>query len=324
MPSKNTRNNMPSSDLKLVPENLRQFFYWMYERQEIWYNRFVLKKEQPWTKDKILQDYKFTNVYRELDRNSQWLIKNVIDVDGIKPFEVFWKVVVFRYFNLPELFDSMGGIPDYKKYNHEKFLNKVLKYKEKSGRVFTDAYMINPPKREEDRKLGLEGFYVKHITIFHNKAKEMYKRYKEMDDPNEFNKMLMELHCIAGFMAYEIYCDFCYTDWFKFSEDDFVNVGPGARFGLELLYPNLFVNRKNERYIKKLIELKDKADSFFRVFGFNDFKYYNKKNPKDYKNGKRLTLRCIEHSLCEYSKFWKQNLNVGKPRQKFVPKTKEL
>ena len=50
---------MPDSKLSLVGSNLKEFFYWMYERQNIWYRRFVAKKERPWTKDKILNEYKF-------------------------------------------------------------------------------------------------------------------------------------------------------------------------------------------------------------------------------------------------------------------------
>lgn len=311
---------MPSSDISLVSENMKMFHYWMYERQNIWYKRFALKENQPWTEDKILREYKFTNVYRDLDRNTQWLINNVINKEK-NNFEVFWKIVVFRYFNLPELFEYIGSIPDYSKYKELIFNKKIIEYKEKFGRVFTKAYMIHPPRSKEDRKLGLELFYCKNIKQFHNKAKNMWNRYLNMKNPEDFHLMMKELMSIADFMAYEIYCDLCYTDWFKWNENDFVNVGPGAKFGLEILFPSLLNIKTYNSYLKKLIFLKDKADVFFRLYNFMDFKYYNKNNLKKYKIGKHLTLRSIEHSLCEYSKYYKMRLNVGKPRQKFEPKT---
>lgn len=320
MPSKNTRKFMPKTKLRLVSSNLRDFFYWMYERQNIWYNRFVLKKKRPWTDDEILNDYKFTNVYRELDRNTDWLIKNVIN-KKLDSKNTMWKIIVFRYFNKPELFDFMGGIPDFNKYDKKKFDKSVIKYRDEHGRVFTDAYMINPPKQPQDKKLGIELFYCKHIGILHNKMdKIIWKGYEEIEDPAKFNKLLInELHCIAGFLAYEIYCDLCYTKWFKWNENDFVNVGFGAKFGLELLFPSV---RESKDYSNMLSYLKDNSNMYFNLFGFK-MKYYNKHNPSDYKSkfAKRMTLRTIEHSLCEFSKFWKMKLNVGKPRQKFQPKT---
>src|SRR5689334_7766826 len=69
---------LPNSKLSVSRPHLIEFFETMFERQEIWYKRFVEKKDRPWTKDKFFANHKFTNVYRELDRSSQWLINNVI------------------------------------------------------------------------------------------------------------------------------------------------------------------------------------------------------------------------------------------------------
>lgn len=323
MPSQNTRKFMPDNNLVLVSKNLKQFYYWMFERQNIWYKRFALKEKQPWTKDKILQDYKFTNVYRELDRNTIWLINNVIKDKSLTNKEMFWKIVVFRYFNKPELFEYIGGIPELKEFTFKDFFRKVNDYKQKEGRVFTDAYMINPPKKKEDRDLGIEGFYCKNVRDFKDRIDEIWNVYKNSVKPKEFIEILKTLNCVADFIAYEIYCDLTYTDWFKYTDLDYVNVGPGAKFGLELIFPKLYLNRKEKRYLEKLNFLKDNFERFMKLLNY-DFKYYNVKNLLDYKNGKKIGLRCIEHSLCEYSKYWKMKINVGKPRQKFVPKTKKF
>lgn len=322
MPSKNTRKSMPSSELTLVPKNLKNFYYWMYERQNIWYRRFVLNKERPWTENKILHEYNFTNVYRQLDKESQWLIKNVIKKEK-DPKCMLWKIIVFRYFNKHELFEFIGKVPSLEDYDPKEFEKSVLAFKKKNGRVFTQAYMINPPKRKEDIEIGIERFYCKNIKYLFDNIDSIWKCYKESKRPEELDNKLRSLPCIAGFMSYEIYCDLTYTKWFKYKDNDFVNVGPGAKFGLELIFPNLFVNRKISRYIDKLYFLRDNADKFFKLYGFK-FKYYNENDPKDYANGMRLGNRSIEHSLCEFSKYFKMLENVGKPRQKFVPKTKKL
>lgn len=305
MEKKNVRSFMPKSTIKVHKGNLKLFFYWVYERQNIWYNRFFLKKNAPWTEDEILRIYKFTNVYRELDYNSQWLIRNVIQNTKNK-MNMLWKILVFRYFNKPELFEFMGGVPSYEKYNAEVFENYVLKFREKYGRPFTNAYLINPPKKQSEKKLGIDRFYCFHIERLHTNMVELWMVYKKSKEPKQLIKWFIKnMKCVSNFMAYEFYCDLCYTHWFKFGENDFVNVGPGAKAGIELIFP---ITRIRKNWVSKLEFLQRNADYYLKKFGFEDFKYYN---------GKKLTLRCIEHSLCEFFKYWKQIHKVGKQRIEF-------
>lgn len=67
------------TDFEHIEAEVRSFFTTMYERQLIWYKRFILKlPRDQWTSDIIFNKYRFTNVYRELDRASQWLLYNII------------------------------------------------------------------------------------------------------------------------------------------------------------------------------------------------------------------------------------------------------
>jgi len=51
----------------LDAESLDLFWQFIAERQKVWYRRVVEGRPAPWTDDDILQEYRFTNVYRELD-----------------------------------------------------------------------------------------------------------------------------------------------------------------------------------------------------------------------------------------------------------------
>src|SRR5437868_1164555 len=53
--------------------------YWQFaaERQAIFFRR-ANGDTPPWTGDKILQEYKFTNAYRASDRVSQFLIRHIV------------------------------------------------------------------------------------------------------------------------------------------------------------------------------------------------------------------------------------------------------
>ncbi len=63
--------------------------YWRFavERQNIFFNR-LLGYEAPWTRDAVMDKYKFTNAYRVLDRVSQFLISNIINPDISLNFHV--------------------------------------------------------------------------------------------------------------------------------------------------------------------------------------------------------------------------------------------
>ena len=74
--------------------------YWRFaaERQEIFFNR-LREFLPPWSKDPILQAYKFTNAYRVTDRVSQYLIKEVIYKGDQRPEELLFRILLFKLFN---------------------------------------------------------------------------------------------------------------------------------------------------------------------------------------------------------------------------------
>lgn len=43
------------------------FFEFVFDRQAVWHKRTALGLPAPWTDDNILQNFRFCNVYRELD-----------------------------------------------------------------------------------------------------------------------------------------------------------------------------------------------------------------------------------------------------------------
>lgn len=58
-------------------ENFQYYLNFMVERMEIFWKRYF-HVPFPLTDDPIFREFKFTNVYRALDRVSQYLIGNVI------------------------------------------------------------------------------------------------------------------------------------------------------------------------------------------------------------------------------------------------------
>ena len=66
------------SESLVVLDNLKSFYQFVYDRQKVWHNRFVLKRPQgEWTDNEILRRSKYTNVFRELDRGTLWWDRNI-------------------------------------------------------------------------------------------------------------------------------------------------------------------------------------------------------------------------------------------------------
>ena len=82
-------------------EMLKRYWEFAVERQNIFYNKLE-NKSQPYTDNPILQNYKFCNAYRVLDRVSQFLLKEVIYSKKEYGLEdTVFRILYFKIFNLP-------------------------------------------------------------------------------------------------------------------------------------------------------------------------------------------------------------------------------
>lgn len=80
-----------------ISELMDTLWYWMRERHSIHERRFA--GQTAWTEDPILQDYKFTNLFRVFDRNTQFILNEVIPDGPSDLTETSFRIVLFRTFN---------------------------------------------------------------------------------------------------------------------------------------------------------------------------------------------------------------------------------
>ena len=273
--------NLPNESLSIYEPHLKLFFELMYERQLIWKRRFIDKKERPWTNNKIFQDYKFTNVYRELDRNSQWQIKNILLDETLSLKNLVWKMMVFRFFNNPETFTFdaknkkiqsdlfkdntelisatkwKNGIPDYDEYNEDEFSKFISGVRASGQNPYTAAYLINSGiGQSRDYR------YTRIVIPFlHKNMNNLIIKVKTAKKPEDIIEFLKTFPGIADFIAHEFYQDFTYISkytskkFMKFDQNDYTNVGPGASLGIRLIYPNLKTIKEQKRAIYQLKEI---------------------------------------------------------------------
>ncbi len=136
------------------------YFQFVAERHQIFLRRHD-GQSQPWTDDPILAAYPFTNVFRVLDRNSQYILQNVIQKGSQDLHEAFFRVLLFRTFNKIEtwefLEESLGTIT-WKDFNLQKY-DRVLSSVD--GAVYNSVYIMPAP----GRAFGFDRNYLNHLRL---------------------------------------------------------------------------------------------------------------------------------------------------------------
>ena len=122
---------------KLKAANLKKLLYWMEERQRIYLHRRD-GDPWPWTKDPILQRYRFCNTYREQDRETVWLREN-----WLKPYadhiNLWFAVCMFRQINWSPALAEIG-FP--KTWDPRRVLRVMEARRARGEKLYTSAYML--------------------------------------------------------------------------------------------------------------------------------------------------------------------------------------
>lgn len=324
---------LPDENLSVYEPFLQLFFETMYERMMIWKRRFIEQKPQPWTENAILRDSKFTNVYRELDRNSQWQIRNILLDDSLSPVNLIWKLMVFRFFNNPETFKRgvewrgwRNGIPDWKDYDEDDFVSFIEEVRKSGQNPYTNAYLINSMSAPGKSRDWCYTRLV--IPTLHKCIPQLISVVRNADSPESIITYLKTVPAVADFIAHEFYQDFTYIprytdrEFMRFTQNDFTNVGPGASVGIRLIYPNLKTAREQKQAIYWLRDAAEEQLTKIGTLKGEPMGYLEwDKESKEYKLTDKcnITLHQIEMWLCEFQKYWKMMIGEGKQRSKFVP-----
>ena len=120
-------------------DNTREFIKFVIARHAIYVAR-KSKREWPWTKDPILRQYKFCNIYRELDRVTRWISANWRQPNQNDPDFWFAAFLARRCINLPATLSVVGyPIP----WKPDVFLDAIECRSKMGKRVFnSDAYKV--------------------------------------------------------------------------------------------------------------------------------------------------------------------------------------
>lgn len=284
--------------------NMYLFWYWMSERQEIFHKRYILKQDPPWTEDTIFQTYKFTNVFRSLDRGTVFWKENIMDVwmrvfDGPEHAfkQILFDTLVYRHFNYIKTWQAIEQPVRLRRWD------KVFSTLWNLDRVYTNAHNVTGVRWDDsDIKVENSMFLLKTWDRHLDAYTEALKNCKTMEEAFDYVKA--NIIGYGGFTSYELVCDLSYLPFTPYTEDEWANPGPGATRGLNRIWPGI---GKNKAVLLDAMKyLRDHQDDFLKEFNL-PFKEYPS----------RLTMRAIEHSLCEFSKYAKAYWDEGRPRNKY-------
>jgi len=293
-------------------DNLDLFWRFIYERHNVWHKRFVLEQPKPWTNDPVIANYRFTNVYRELDKGTIFLLDEVVPVDGTEPrysvADMIFRIMVYRTFNhIPtwELLDEQGTRVTYSGWHLSWALSVVSAMAAEKERIFTNAHIVSP----YSSMLGeTKAEKVCHfLDILHGHLPGIVEQIQSKESLEKVFNYVKSLYGFGPFLAYELVVDFMYRNLIPFTEDDWANAGPGAMRGANLIYPY------RRDYLNIMRELRDSQwQEFSRLFlPFIEIAYEGR-TPDGH-----LTLRNIEHCLCEFQKYHRGHTGTGRPRNEF-------
>lgn len=296
-------------------ENIDAFWKFIFDRHMIWYKRFILKHEAPWTDDPIMQTFKFTNVYRELDRGTIYLLDNILGNKGLSEVEQVFNIIFYRMFNRIETYEAAGSQllsnsiknPGTLVWANRRVTWELLGERyEKDMPLWTDAHMVCAYEHfPGDNKFERFQYIFKEVV---KALPDLFQTIKTAKSLGTIHKALTAIPGIGPFNAYEIEVDISYASWNNLSEDEWVNPGPGCQRGLKALFPGIKPNECTQMiHVLRQVQVEE----FTRMkLPFFEIAY----------QGKELTLRNIEHCLCEYFKIHKAREGTGRPRNKFTVK----
>lgn len=269
-------------------------------------HRIYLEREagnpKPWTKDPILQNYRFCNVYRELDTVTIWIRENIREPYANHP-NLWFMLCMARQINWPDTLQEImdaGAWPD-TRYDWRKVRKIMLARQARGEKLYTGAYMLNAHGTAPDDPKDKAFFTTKLVLDSVWQAQRDVGRAFEHGGMQEAWASLLPFHGWGGFTAYEVVCDARHTRYGRnvpWSQDarTWAHAGPGAKRGLNRLlgFPAKAPMRDAEALVWMRLLLKSIGSRW------------------PYKPA--LEMREIEHSLCEFDKYERTRLGEGRPR----------
>lgn len=317
-----SKQKIQSAKPILNEQIIKEWFYHQRERTSIYYKKEILELPPFWTTDEILKKYKFVNTKRTWDRETKWLISNVINNSSLSYDNKILNIFLFRVINKSKTLCSLDAPFNFSNmsldYINDAIRNKLsmLACNDPSYVFFNAAYILGGPKVNfgsflERREGKIESNMIIRMIkfVFYNQD-SILKGVKNSTTQDAVYNHLKSFHGIGKFLAYQIFVDLTYLNEFPFTEHNFVVSGPGCERGINWIFANrdgmtseecLFWFTKNQHIISEKYNESWDMDEVFHFLP---------------KNERLYTLMDMENSgACEIDKRCRTKFNNKRPKQ---------
>lgn len=272
------------------------------------------------SRDPIFQQYRFCNVFRELDRVTAWIRYN-IRRKYADHRHLWLMLAIARYINWPETLQYLietayeGAWPGDEglEFDPETLGRALDEWSKRGNKVYTGAYMIRAesnPKAEWYNWTKQQ--YIARIVI--GRLWEDRHEWEAILEDQPEGGLTMEAVWTrfqhpryigwGPFMAYQVCVDMRHTHYLRGAPDiqTWAAVGPGSRRGL---------NRLAGRPVDFNLSQEQGLDEMRAIYEAQDA-YRAPWLP-------RVDLSDIQNCLCETDKYLRVKLGEGRPRAQYVP-----
>jgi hypothetical protein len=261
-------------------EAFEDFWYFINERHQIYLNK-TAGKEWPWTDNYDMQEWKFCNVFRQLDKQSAWLIDNIINlhIDDDQSLLLF-NIFLFRAFNLYTTYEAI--------VSNTMLSNWVDKWNPES--VNDIVCQLNPFSSGAYMLRGRQGMskpesIVWTLTEIWNTKESLLQQIKEAGTLQSTVQIIVNRRYFGwgGFTAYQVALDLTYSSILPNPPDinTWCEFGPGAERGIRHIYPDI----KTNEMLQATIDLLKESPNYLK------------------EHVPPMNLQDIEWGLCELSKY---------------------
>lgn len=290
---------MPGNTVVVTEDLIKPLVDWMTEREQIYLRRQAGEPQEKWTDDPIFKNNHFCNVFREQDRVTVWIRKNIREPFAKHP-KLWWMLCMARQINWPDTLEELMVKTNVPHQFHPDTMVDIMRERSKRGdKVYTGAYMLTCPTISIDKP----DYTVNHV-LAPLWSDELDAEIASIGTIEAMTKHLQQFHGFGPFLAYEVATDLRHTDYLRNAPDihTWANPGPGCHRGLN----RLFGRGLNEKVkvVDAVAEMKAIQDLFI-------------------KHGWEVEMRDIEHSLCETDKYLRVKEGHGKMRSGFKPREEE-
>lgn len=306
----------------LNERNLLYLYNFIKRRYVIHLRKDVLKKDPPWTNDQVLQNFRFTNIRREHDKESKWVIEHIANNPELSYEDKLLNAILFRLYNKHETAElismpiTFSKTPDWNPEWYRSLFEAALA-EDPHVKFFTGAFNTGGLKRalkwylpKDDPKNSMPMrvlWFIQYLI-----GEDIVGQVKSCTRQDEVCNKLSSYMGLGKFLSYQIFVDMTYIEEFPFSENEYTQAGPGCVMGLNYL----FEDRDGMTYEECLFWLRDNLDRLFvEELGKDwDAKRVFWDLPEE---DRCFNVMSLENCFCELSKYIRAKDGTGRPRKKY-------